>query len=161
WSTFRVPRPVAKIGAWVRGHLPFGDDGSVRPWMIDRAGDHYALDVSRARRLLGWKPRHSLQATLPLMVAALKESPRGWYREHGLEARAHREDPAHPAQGRGGAIRRVDPDAGGAETGGVGWHCSLASSAPPLRSTARGAAKRRVTSTPRPTPAAARPPPRP
>jgi nucleoside-diphosphate-sugar epimerase len=52
--------------------------------MIDHADDHYALDASRAKELLGWEARHSLRETLPKMVAALKADPEGWYRENGL-----------------------------------------------------------------------------
>ena len=33
--------------------------------MIDLADDHYDLDISRARTLLGWEPKHSLRETLP------------------------------------------------------------------------------------------------
>jgi hypothetical protein len=56
--------------------------------MIDRANDHYALDISRARTLLGWEPTRTLRATLPKMVAALKADPIGWYRENKLEPSA-------------------------------------------------------------------------
>jgi hypothetical protein len=61
-----------------------GQDTFIKPWMIDRANDHYALDISRARTLLGWEPRHTLRQTIPKMVAALNADPFGWYREHGL-----------------------------------------------------------------------------
>jgi nucleoside-diphosphate-sugar epimerase len=100
WSTFRVPKPVAKVGAWVRDHLPFVEDTSLKPWMIDRADDHYALDIRRARKLLGWKPRRSLRATLPDMIAALKHDPRGWYRENGLDYPKKLEEAAEPAGSR-------------------------------------------------------------
>jgi hypothetical protein len=53
--------------------------------MIDLADDHYALDVTRARTLLGWEPKHSLRVTFPTMVAALKADPAGWYRANKLE----------------------------------------------------------------------------
>jgi hypothetical protein len=56
--------------------------------MIDRANDHYALDITRARRLLGWEPKRSLRETIPTMVAALKADPAGFYRENGLESPA-------------------------------------------------------------------------
>src|SRR5438105_15324928 len=54
--------------------------------MIDIADDHYALDITRARTLLGWEPRHSLRETLPTMIAALKADPVGWYRANKLNA---------------------------------------------------------------------------
>ncbi|MBN8613210.1 MAG: hypothetical protein J0L92_21640 [Deltaproteobacteria bacterium] len=79
-----MPGPFAKLGAWLQNRLPWGD-AFVRPWMIDRANDHYAVDIGRARRLLEWNPRHALRTTLPVMVGALESDPAAWYREHGLE----------------------------------------------------------------------------
>lgn len=84
WETRNVPGPIAKAGAWIEDHIP-GQDPFIKPWMIDRANDHYALDITRARTLLDWAPSRSLRATLPKMVEALKADPLGWYREHGLE----------------------------------------------------------------------------
>ncbi|HEX7972179.1 MAG TPA: NAD-dependent epimerase/dehydratase family protein, partial [Thiobacillus sp.] len=84
WETHSVPGPMAKVGAWVQDHLP-GPEQFIKPWMIARANDHYALDITRARTLLDWTPQHSLRQTLPKMVAAMQADPFGWYREHGLE----------------------------------------------------------------------------
>lgn len=53
--------------------------------MIDRANDHDALDITRARQVLGWEPKRSLRGTLPKMVEALKAAPVGFYRENELE----------------------------------------------------------------------------
>ncbi|MEQ8486725.1 MAG: NAD(P)-dependent oxidoreductase [Pseudomonadales bacterium] len=83
-ETHEVPGPMAKIGAWIQDHLP-GQEPFVKPWMIDRANDHYAVDITRARELLGWQPERSLHGTLPKMVAALHADPLGWYRDNGLE----------------------------------------------------------------------------
>jgi hypothetical protein len=52
--------------------------------MIERANDHYALDITRARTLLGWQPKLSLRQTIPKMIAALKADPVNWYRENDL-----------------------------------------------------------------------------
>ena len=52
--------------------------------MIDLADEHYELDISKAERVLSWKPRHSLDKTLPVMIADLKEDPIAWYRKNGL-----------------------------------------------------------------------------
>ena len=76
--------PIAKAGAWVQDHIP-GQDPFIKPWMIDRANDHYALDITRARTLLGWEPKRSLRGTIPKMIAALKAAPAGFYRENKLE----------------------------------------------------------------------------
>jgi nucleoside-diphosphate-sugar epimerase len=86
-ETIEIPSelaPLAKAGAWVLEHVP-GQESFIRPWMIDRANDHYALDITRARTLLGWEPKRSLRETLPKMAAALKADPLGWYRENELE----------------------------------------------------------------------------
>ncbi|MHB8622875.1 MAG: SPW repeat domain-containing protein [Sulfuricaulis sp.] len=84
WETHNVPRPIAKAGAWMQDQLP-GKDSFIKPWMIDRANDHYALDITRAHTLLNWAPNRSLRKTLPKMVAALQADPLGWYRENDLE----------------------------------------------------------------------------
>lgn len=86
-ETIEIPgalAPVAKAGAWVLDHMP-GQEGFIKPWMIDRANDHYALDITRARTLLGWEPRRSLRETLPKVIEALKADPLDWYRENELE----------------------------------------------------------------------------
>jgi nucleoside-diphosphate-sugar epimerase/uncharacterized membrane protein len=88
WKTLTIPPAIAKAGAWIqekaepvipdaidRGQPPF-----VRPFMIDIAQDHYALDISRARELLGWTPQHDLRRSLPDLVAALKADPADWYK---------------------------------------------------------------------------------
>lgn len=85
WSTHHVPEPLAKAGAWVQEHLP-GGDPFIKPWMIDHADDHYALDIGRARRLLKWAPEHTLLGTLPELVKRLKAESERWYQENELEA---------------------------------------------------------------------------
>lgn len=66
------------------GVTPLLEDPFIKPWMIDFADDHYALDVSRAKEWLDWEPRHSLRDTLPKMIDALKRNPVAWYRAHQL-----------------------------------------------------------------------------
>lgn len=85
WVTYRIPKVVAKLGAWVQDHVPFGPEPFIKPWMIDRAGDHYELDISRARTLLGWEPRLNLRDMLPAMVQELKRDPLAWYEANKLE----------------------------------------------------------------------------
>lgn len=92
WPTLRLPKPLAAVGAWVQdkfepvvpdafdqGERPF-----IRPFMVMMADDHYELDISRARELLNWTPRHRLKDELPRMVAAVKEDPAGWYKANSL-----------------------------------------------------------------------------
>ena len=83
-ETQNVPGLIAKAGAWVQDHMP-GQNPFIKPWMINRANDHYALDITHAQELLDWQPHRSLRKTLPKMVAALQADPVAWYREHGLE----------------------------------------------------------------------------
>jgi nucleoside-diphosphate-sugar epimerase len=85
WDTMQIPKAVAKAGAWVQDQIPGVEEPFIKPWMIDLADDHYALDITRARTLLGWFPRRSLRETLPKMVAALKADPAGFYRMNKLE----------------------------------------------------------------------------
>jgi nucleoside-diphosphate-sugar epimerase/uncharacterized membrane protein len=88
WPTIEVPKPLAKVGAWAQQALEpvvpdafdQGEKPFVRPFMIDMADDHYALDIGAARRLLGWQPRHRLEDELPRLVASLKDDPVAWYR---------------------------------------------------------------------------------
>lgn len=92
WPTHEIPRPLAKAGAWLRERLEpvipdaidRGERPFVRPYMAELAEDHYELDVSRARELLGWEPRHRLHESLAGMVDALKVDPVAWYRAHKL-----------------------------------------------------------------------------
>ena len=92
WPTLRVPKPAAAAGAWVQGKLePLvpdaidqGERPFVKPFMVAMADDHYELDTSRARTLLGWEPKHRIKHTLPKIVAALKRDPEGWYETNGL-----------------------------------------------------------------------------
>lgn len=95
WQTHEIPKSLAKAGAWVQGRVPVGEEPFIKPWMIDRADDHYALDVTRAMRWLAWQPHQRLQSVLPKMLSALKEDPVGWYREHKLEMPGWLEESAH------------------------------------------------------------------
>lgn len=105
-ETLEVPgllAPFAKAGAWVLEKLP-GADPFVKPWMIDRANDHYALDITRARTLLGWEPKRSLRATIPVMIAALLADPLKFYRENDLELTSEMREQAKGASSAGGEI---------------------------------------------------------
>jgi Vitamin K epoxide reductase family len=84
WETWQIPKPLAKAGSWVETDV-LGEEPFIRPWMVDIADDHYAIDISRARKLLGWEPKHSLRTTLPRMIAALKADPVAWYRANKLD----------------------------------------------------------------------------
>jgi nucleoside-diphosphate-sugar epimerase/uncharacterized membrane protein len=83
WPVVALPKPLVEAGAWVQEEV-LAHDPFIRPWMVEIADDHYELDISRARTLLGWSPRHSLLATLPTMIAALKADPTDWYQANKL-----------------------------------------------------------------------------
>lgn len=88
-ETHSVPKPVAKLGAWVENHAPFIENEFIQPWMIEIADDHYDLDISRAKQLLNWSPKHSLDKTLPIMINLLKHDPIAWYKKNGLHMPHH------------------------------------------------------------------------
>jgi nucleoside-diphosphate-sugar epimerase len=84
WETREIPKTLAQAGAWAQGAIPFGEEPFIKPWMIDHADDHYALDITQVRTLLNWEPKRSLRDALPLMISGLKADPLAWYREHKL-----------------------------------------------------------------------------
>ena len=83
WPTIRIPKPIAKVGAWVKSKLD--DDSFIRPWMIDLADDDYPVSIAWAREKLGWNPRHRLRNTLPAIVDRMKQDPERWRELNGLE----------------------------------------------------------------------------
>lgn len=96
WATLRLPASVATAGAWAQdkaeplvpdafdeGERPF-----IQPFMTRMASDHYALDIGRARELLGWEPKHRLADELPAIVATLKDDPAAWYEANHITAPA-------------------------------------------------------------------------
>ena len=92
WPTLRLPKIVAAAGVWAQDELEpvipdlidGGEEPFIKPFMVAMADDHYALDVRRARELLGWEPRHRLKDELPRLAAALKADPAGWYKANGV-----------------------------------------------------------------------------
>jgi nucleoside-diphosphate-sugar epimerase len=86
WKTWSIPKPIAKIGAWIQDHLPFMKKGFIKPWMIEIADDHYELDITRAKKILGWQPKHRVDQVIPKWVQELKTDPVEWYDENKLKA---------------------------------------------------------------------------
>lgn len=84
WQTRKVPKPLAKIGVWVRESVPFREDSSLKPWMIDVVDDHFEPDISLAETYLGWQPQRSLRKTLPRMALFLKDQPIEFYASNRL-----------------------------------------------------------------------------
>jgi len=83
WTTLRIPKPIAKVGAWLEGEATEGES-FIKPWMVEESNAHYILDITRAHELLDWTPTHSLRDTLPKIVEALKKDPAGWYKANKL-----------------------------------------------------------------------------
>jgi len=84
WPTIRIPKAVAKAGAWVQEKVAGEEETFIKPWMIDLADDHYPIGIQHARESLGWEAKRRLRDTLPQMVAALKRDPVKWYRVNKL-----------------------------------------------------------------------------
>ncbi|WP_213290498.1 NAD-dependent epimerase/dehydratase family protein [Bradyrhizobium sp. sGM-13] len=87
WQTLALPKSVTKLGSWVQDKV-LGEDADIRSWMIENSDDHFEIDISRAKTLLGWRPRHSLSGVLPEMISRLKEDPTTWYVKNKLEPSA-------------------------------------------------------------------------
>lgn len=93
WPTMRIPKVLAKAGAYVQEKFSSEDDAPfIKPWMIDLADDHYPVSIERARTRLGWVPQHRLRHTLPSMIEFLKRDPKAFYRENRLPGEPPHED---------------------------------------------------------------------
>ena len=84
WGTIRVPKALAKAGASVIDTIS-GGDAFIKPFMVSMADDHYALDITRAKKLLNWQPKHRLLDKLPTIIQQLLDEPRQWYGKNDLE----------------------------------------------------------------------------
>ncbi len=77
-----IPKWFAKFGAFM---LNIFGKAFIKPWMIDRADDHFELDSSKAKELIGWHPAHGLRDTLPKMIKNLKDNPKKFYKINKLK----------------------------------------------------------------------------
>jgi nucleoside-diphosphate-sugar epimerase len=84
-TTIRIPKEIAKTGAWLENHTPFVESTFIKPWMIDIADDNYSLDITKARQVLGWEPKHFIKTSLPKMIQFLKTDPVKFYKENDLK----------------------------------------------------------------------------
>lgn len=46
WTTVRIPQPIAKAGARLQEKV-LGQDGFIKPWMVEASNDHYVLGIAR------------------------------------------------------------------------------------------------------------------
>ena len=92
WATETLPKILAKTGAHLQNQMEIvipdsidkGEKPFIKPFMVDLADDHYEMDISRARKLLDWEPKHSLREALPAIVKELKTDPLSWYKRNKL-----------------------------------------------------------------------------
>lgn len=87
FTTYCIPKWFAKLGAFLKCLIAFKHKPFIRPWMIDFADDHYELDISRAKKLLAWEPKHTIEATLPIMTEDLLKDPAKWYKKNQLNGK--------------------------------------------------------------------------
>lgn len=85
WPTMEIPESLATMGAWMKEKNPFGEDPFIRSWMIERAADHYEIDISRARRHIDWEPEYRVADVIPEMIERLEKDRAGWYAHNNLE----------------------------------------------------------------------------
>lgn len=84
WTTIRIPKAVAKVGAWAQEKFVGEEETFIKPWMIDLADAHYPVDITKARDRLGWQPKHTLRDSLDVMISRLQEDPLRWYEVNKL-----------------------------------------------------------------------------
>lgn len=93
WPTLRVPKAVAKAGAWVKDKLPW-EDPFIKPWMVDLADDDYSSEIERARERLEWEPTHRLNDALRRIIRFLKDDPEQFYELNNLNPPDKKKDAA-------------------------------------------------------------------
>ncbi len=84
WPTIRIPKVMAKAGAWAQEKIAGEEETFIKPWMVDLADAHYPVAIGHARERLGWDPKDRLRDTLPEMIRRLKQDPQRWYKTNGL-----------------------------------------------------------------------------
>ena len=92
WETRQIPKSVAVTGAWLQDKMEDvipdaidrGIEPFIKPFMIPLADDHYELDITRAERLLGWRPERALRRSLPAMIGKLRQDPARWYKRNKI-----------------------------------------------------------------------------
>jgi len=92
WNTISLPKPIAKAGAYVEEQaepiipdaFDEGEKPFIKPFMVDMASDHYALDIKKAKELLGWQPKHNIKDILPKIIDKLKNDPAKWYKDNNI-----------------------------------------------------------------------------
>jgi hypothetical protein len=109
---------VAAVGVWAQDKLEpvvpdaidEGEKPFIKPFMIQLADDHYALDISARRSRWAGDPI-IVSDELPKMIAALKRDPLAWYKRSGLRPPQDLAEAAavgkHPEGGQAGERRAL------------------------------------------------------
>ena len=84
-----IPKWFAKAGAFIQNIV---GKAFIKPWMIDLADDHFEMDSSKAKKLLGWQPQHGLRDTLPRMIKNLKAAPEKFYKVNKLNKESSKKE---------------------------------------------------------------------
>lgn len=84
WPMIRIPKLIAKLGAWVQNHTPFFPKPFIKPWMVDLADDNYEFTMEKARKVLNWSPKRSIRQTLLKLADNMKANPKAWYKRHKI-----------------------------------------------------------------------------
>jgi len=84
-TTYQIPQGPAEIVAWFENHIPFMEKPFIKPWMIPIADGHYELDITRARKEIGWEPKKNVKDTIPVMLGLLRTDPKKWYEVQDLK----------------------------------------------------------------------------
>lgn len=87
-----IPTSIAKVSTFIEekfeplipDDFDHGETPFIRPFMIDMASDHYALDITKAHKLLHWEPEHRIKDSLPIIIEFLKNDPKTWYENHKI-----------------------------------------------------------------------------
>ncbi len=79
WPVIRIPKFIARGGAWMMKYTPFIREPFIRPWMIPHSDEHFEVDNTRFKKLLNWSPEKKLRERLPIMISNLKKGPQKWY----------------------------------------------------------------------------------
>lgn len=87
----RIPKSLAVFGSHLLNLLPSNEETFIKPWMIKFADANYDLDNSLARKVLDWRPRHSLLKALPQIIRNMKHNPDYWYQINNFHKRVMHE----------------------------------------------------------------------
>ena len=87
--TYRIPKALAWLGVTLQNMLFAKQKSFIKPWMVRLADDDYHLNVTLAKQVLGWQPKHHLSKDLDVILENMKKDPEAWYKINGLKPSLH------------------------------------------------------------------------